>query len=130
MDIASTLGTLLNVGRVAYGVAAVVAPGKAAEGWIGRAAGDPSVHPMIRAFGIRDVALGAATIGALRAGGSSGTGARMLLGLGVMVDATDTVSGRLSKDDVPKASMIYAVAGGAAVAGAVALAAASSDDGQ
>ena len=65
MDIASTLGTMLNVGRIAYGVAAVVSPTTAAKGWIGRAATDPSVHPMTRAFGIRDVALGAATIGAV-----------------------------------------------------------------
>lgn len=127
MDMASTLGTLLNAGRIAYGVAAVVAPSKAAEGWLGRAAHQADVHPMTRAFGIRDVALGAATIGALRAGGSGGTGARMLLALGVMVDATDAVSGRMSKDAVPNPSMILAVAGGAAAAGAVALAASSSD---
>ena len=61
MDIASTLGTTLNVGRIAYGIAAVVSPTKAAKGWIGRAAKQPSVHPMTRAFGIRDVALGAVT---------------------------------------------------------------------
>ena len=128
MDTASTLGTALNVGRIAYGVAAVVAPTKAAAGWIGRAAGQPAVHPMTRAFGIRDVALGAATIGALKAAGPSGMGARMLLGLGVMVDTVDAVSGRLSRNDVPKPSVIYAVAGGAAVTGAVALAAAVSDD--
>ena len=128
MHTASTLGTALNVGRIAYGVAAVVAPTRAAEGWIGRAAAQPAVHPMTRAFGIRDVALGAATIGALQAGGPSGTGARMLLGLGVMVDAADAVSGRLSRNAVPKASLIYAVAGGAAITGAIALAAASSDD--
>ena len=128
MDTASTLGTTLNVGRIVYGLAAVVAPTKAAKGWIGRAAGQPAVHPMTRAFGIRDVALGAATIGALQAGGPSGTGARMLLGLGVMVDAVDAVSGRLSRNDLPKPSLIYAVAGGAAVTGAIALAAGSSDD--
>ena len=128
MDTATTLGTALNVGRIVYGVAAVVAPTKAAAAWIGRAAGRPDVHPMTRAFGIRDVALGAATIGALKAAGPNGTGARMLLGLGVMVDAVDAVSGRLSRDDVPKASTIYAVAGGAAITGAIALAAAVSED--
>lgn len=128
MDTASTLGTVLNVGRIAYGVAAVVAPTSAAKGWIGRSAGEPSVHPMTRAFGIRDVALGAATIGALRSAGPTGTGSRMLLALGVMVDAVDTLSGRLSRDAVPKPATIYAVAGGAAVTGAVALAAALSDD--
>lgn len=128
MDIATTLGTTLNVGRIAYGIAAVVSPTKAAKGWIGRAAKQPAVHPMTRAFGIRDVALGAATIGALKAAGPGGTGARMLLALGVMVDATDALSGFVSRHDVPKASTIYAVAGGAAVAGALALAAAVSED--
>lgn len=128
MDTASKLGTALNIGRIAYGVAAVVTPTKAATGWIGRAADQPAVHPMTRAFGIRDVALGAATIGALQAGGSSGTGARMLLRLGVMVDAVDAVSGRLSRNDVPKASLIYAVAGGAALTGAIALAAGAPGD--
>lgn len=128
MDTATRLGTALNAGRILYGIAAVVAPTSAARGWIGRAAAQPDVHPMTRAFGIRDVALGAATIGALKAAGPSGTGARMLLALGVMVDATDAVSGRLSKDAVPKPATIYAVAGGAAVTGALALAAALSDD--
>lgn len=128
MDTASTLGTALNVGRIAFGLAAVVAPTKAAEGWIGRAAAKRSVHPMTRAFGIRDVALGAATIGALQSSGPSGVGTRILLGLGVMVDTVDAVSGRLSKDDVPNVSLIYAVAGSAAATGAIALAAASSDD--
>lgn len=128
MDTTSTLGTALNAGRITFGLAAVVAPTKAAEGWIGRAAAKRSVHPMTRAFGIRDVALGAATIGALRSSGPSGVGARILLGLGVMVDTVDAVSGRLSKDDLPNPSLIYAVAGGAAVTGAIALAAASSDD--
>lgn len=127
MDTASTLGTALNVGRIAFGVAAVVAPTKAAEGWIGRVAARRSVHPMTRAFGIRDVALGAATIGALKTAGPNGVGARILLGLGVMVDAVDVVSTRLSKDDVPKPSLIYAVAGSATVTGAVALAAAVSE---
>ena len=128
MDTASTLGTMLNVGRIAYGMAAVVAPEKAAEAWIGRAASQPAVYPMTRAFGIRDVALGMATIGALQSAGPSGVGARMLLALGVMVDAVDAVSGRVSRDAVPKPSAIYAVAGGAALTGAVAFAAAISAD--
>ena len=128
MKTASSLGTALNVGRIAYGIAAVVAPTAAAKGWIGKAAAQPAVHPMTRAFGIRDVALGAATIGALRTAGPSGMGTRILLGLGVMVDATDAVSGRLSRDAVPNPSTIYAVAGGAAVTGAAALAAAISAD--
>lgn len=129
MDTATTLGTTLNVGRVVYGLAAVVAPTRAARGWIGRAASQPAVHAMTRAFGIRDVALGAATIGALRAAGPSGTGARMLLALGVMVDTVDAVSGRVSRAALPRPSAVYAVAGGAAATGAVALAAALSDDG-
>lgn len=129
MDTATKLGTMLNVGRIAYGIAAVVAPTAAAKGWIGRAAAESAVHPMTRAFGIRDVALGAATIGALRTAGPSGMGARMLLGLGVMVDTVDVLSGRASKDAVPRPAAIYAVAGGAALTGAAALAAAVSDEG-
>ena len=128
MDIASKIGIALNVGRAVYGMIAVAAPARAAEGWIGRVAHEGATHPMIRAFGIRDIALAAATIGSLRATGSGGTGARMLLGLGVMVDATDTASGFASKDDVPNTSMIYAVAGGAAMTGALALAMSSSTE--
>lgn len=127
MDTATRLGTGLNVGRIAYGLAAVVAPTAAARGWIGSAASQPAVHPMTRAFGIRDVALGAATIGALRSAGPGGMGARILLALGVMVDTVDCVSGRVSRDAVPTPAAIYAVAGGAAVTGAVALAAAVSE---
>ena len=122
---ASAIAIPLNAGRIAYGLAAVVAPSRAARGWIGRAAKQPDVVPMIRAFGIRDVALGAATIGTIKATGPGGVGARVLLGLGVMVDVVDTASGFSSRRDVPSASMIYAIAGGAAIAGAAALAAAS-----
>lgn len=118
---ATTIATALNAGRIAYGLAAVIAPSTAARGWIGRSASDPSVAPMIRAFGIRDVALGAATIGAVKGAGPTGMGTRILLGLGVLVDVVDTISGAISKDDVPSAVSIYAVAGGAAAAGAVAL---------
>lgn len=130
MTVATSIALPLNVGRIAYGLAAVLAPNQATRGWIGRAAKQPDVAPMIRAFGIRDVALGAATIGTIKAAGPGGVGAKVLLGLGVMVDVVDTASGFASRKDVPSASMIYAVAGGAAIAGIAALAAAStsSDD--
>ncbi len=125
MDTASSIAIALNAGRIAYGAAAVVAPGPVARGWIGRSSDDAAVAPMIRAFGIRDVALGAATIGTLKATGPAGMGAKVLLGLGVMVDVVDALSGLASRNDIPKPAVIYAVAGGAAIAGAVALATAA-----
>ncbi len=111
----------LNAGRIAYGMAAAIAP-KTTSLWIGRkAASDPATAPMIRAFGIRDVALGAATIGAIQGSGMKGMGTRILLALGVMVDVVDVAAGHAARDAVPAAKGIYAVAGGAALAGVAAL---------
>jgi hypothetical protein len=77
-----------------------------------------------RAFGARDAVLGAGTLGAIR----GGQPLRPWLLAGLVADATDLLSTHLARRHLPRASapLIYALAGGALVAGAANLA--SGDD--
>jgi hypothetical protein len=59
--------------RLAVGVALVVAPGGAGTPWLGTAAGDPTVRSLLRLLGVRDAALGAATVVATRKHGPAAT---------------------------------------------------------
>jgi hypothetical protein len=91
MDAAST-ATTLNAGRVAVGVAFLLAPTKVGRSWFGEAAGTPGGRLAVRTFAIREIALGAATVGTVRATGTGGTGFRVLAGLGLAVDLVDTAA--------------------------------------
>lgn len=127
MDTAAALTTALQAGRIGIGLAAVVAPAQLGRTWIGRVAKQPDAQVMTRAFGIRDVALGAATLGAMRSAGTDGTGFRVLTGLGVMVDAVDAASAAAAKGDIPNAGQTMGIAGGAAMIGAAVLAMTAGD---
>lgn len=122
MNTATALTTALQTGRIAIGLAAVVAPAQLGRTWIGRVAEQRDTQVMTRAFGIRDVALGAATLGAMRSAGTGGVGFRVLTGLGVMVDAVDAASAVAAKDTIPNAGQTLGIAGGAALTGAAVLA--------
>jgi hypothetical protein len=116
--------TQLNAGRVALGASMIAAPQIVAGRWVGADGRRPTVGVLGRAFGARDLVLGAGTLGAMR----SGRGLRPWLLAGLVADATDlgaTVAGR---EHLPRASvpMLAVLAGGALVVGAVALA--SGDD--
>lgn len=121
MDTAAALTTALQAGRIAVGLAAVVAPAQLGRTWVGRVADRPDTMVLTRAFGIRDVALGAATIGAMRSAGTDGVGFRVLTGLGVVVDAVDLASAAAAGDDIPNAGQTMAIAGVAALSGAAVL---------
>lgn len=58
----------LACGRVAVGVALVLAPSLAARGWAGPEAARPATKVFLRALGIRDLALGLGTLRALNRG--------------------------------------------------------------
>lgn len=128
MDTTTALTTALAAGRIGIGLAAVAAPGWMGGIWVGRVAKRPDAQVMVRAFGVRDIALGAATLGALRAAGPGGVGFRVLTGLGVAVDLVDAASTLAARDDLPDARVSAGVAGLAAATG-VAILASAADDG-
>lgn len=122
MDTPTALTTALQAGRIGIGVAAVVAPSYVGRQWIGRVGSQPDTQVMTRAFGIRDLALGAATLGAMRSAGTDGVGFRVLTGLGVLVDVVDAASAVAAKQHIPGASQTTAIAGTAALTGVAVLA--------
>ena len=127
MDTARTITTALAAGRIALGLAFVAAPTAVGGRWIGGVARSDGARVMTRAMGIRDVALGAATLGTLRATGTDGTGFRVLTGLGILTDSVDCVATLAAGDELPARWASVAVAGGAAAAGVAVLGAARAD---
>jgi hypothetical protein len=116
--------TQLNAGRIAVGASMIAAPQIVAGSWLGGDGRRPAVGVLGRAFGARDLVVGAGTLGAMR----SGRGLRTWVLAGLVADATDlgaTVAGR---DHLPRSAvpLLAVLAGGALVVGAVALA--SGDD--
>lgn len=121
------LATALAIGRIAFGAGFVAAPGATGGRWIGGVADSAGARIAVRGLGIRDVAVGAATLGTLQATGTGGQGFKVLTGLGIACDVVDAVSTFASRDEVPNPWVSIAVAGSAAATGAAILAA--GDDG-
>lgn len=84
--------------------------------WLGKDGERPAIAVLGCAFGARDAVLGAGTLAAMRAG----HGLRPWLFAGLVADATDLLATHLGRHQLPRASapLIYALAGGALVAGA------------
>jgi hypothetical protein len=116
--------TQLSVGRIVLGVTLILKPEIVTGRWLGKAGKRPAIAVLGRGFGARDAALGAGTLAAMRAG----EGLKPWLYAGLVADATDLIATHLGRHQLPKPSapLIYAVAGGALVAGAANLA--SGDD--
>ena len=70
MDL-KTLSVILAAGRVGYGAGLVLAPRAFARVWVGSRSRDPRTQVVIRAMGIRDLALGAGTLQALTGSGDA-----------------------------------------------------------
>lgn len=121
------LATALAAGRIAFGLAFVAAPGATGRNWIGGVADADGTKIAVRGLGIRDVAVGAATLGTLRATGTGGQGFKVLTGLGIACDLVDALSTFASRDEVPNPWVSIGVAAGAAATGAAILTA--GDDG-
>ncbi len=103
---------ILAAGRIVIGGALTIVPGFAGAMWIGDIARDPRVKVMIRAMGIRDLALGAGLYRALSTGAPTRDWA-VLGGVSDLVDAGATVLGA-RRIGVLKALPTLAVAGGSA----------------
>lgn len=105
----------LAVGRVAIGTAAFVAPRRIGRGWLGSAADLRGTQIAIRAFAVRDVALGLGTLASL----DDPVRTRNWVEAGIIADAGDaaaTVMGRGS--DAKLASLgVLAIAVGAVATG-------------
>ena len=106
--------TLFQAGRIVIGSGFVAAPEAVGQSWIGDAANaDGGI--MARAFGGRDIALGAATLIAAR----DPKILAPLLALGVMVDSIDCAATLAAGDKIPdRARYVSAgLAAGAAING-------------
>ena len=111
---------LFQAGRIVIGAAFLANPEQASSRWVGEEAAGADGGVMARAFGVRDVALGAATIAAARSGNL-----RTLLALGILCDVVDCVATLAAGEKIPQQARVLtaAVAAGAALNGVALLAA-------
>lgn len=105
----------LAAGRVALGAALVVDPARTGFPWVGRDASRAGTRVFGRALGARDVALGLATLAALRE-----DRARPLVAASAVVDLVDGWATWTDRDRLPARARLLAVAvaGGAGGTGA------------
>jgi hypothetical protein len=106
--------SLFQAGRIVIGAGFVAAPEAIGRSWIGDAANaDGGI--MARAFGGRDIALGAATLLAARDAKTLAP----LLALGVMVDSIDCAATLAAGEKIPDRTRFVsaAIAAGAAING-------------
>lgn len=114
---------VLNIGfgaaRVGFGVVAGAYPEKIGRTWIGESAASPQSGVILRALGVRDLALGAGTVeAALR------DDATVWLAVSTLADLGDVAATLLARKDLPRAGVITTtfLAGSAAITGAALLA--------
>jgi hypothetical protein len=107
------LVTGLALGRVAFGAAMLVSPEAAVRAWIGpRAASYGGTQTVTRAFGARDISLGAGALACLL----SGRDARDWVVAGAFADAAD-LTATLTADDIPfSGRLIVGLLAGSAIA--------------
>ena len=100
-----SLARAMAIGRVAFGVAFIVAPRLAAAGWIGRDARRAGTKVFITGLGGRDLALGAGILSALDKGG-----AKPWLVAAMASDAGDLLGTLRSRDGIPALGTAVGVA--------------------
>jgi hypothetical protein len=105
----------LATGRIAFGVALLLAPKLLARRWLGELAERPAVLALVRSIGIRDLVMGAI---ALHTIDHPDVGPRWQATCAV-VDTTDLLATLTARSDLPAAGAVNTalVAGGAAAAG-------------
>jgi hypothetical protein len=105
----------LAVGRIVIGAALVVAPRRAAAGWIGADGRRSGTTVLARALGARDMLLGAMVLHTVDHPGV----APRWLSATAACDAVDFAAATAVRDDLPRArgALGMAMAGGAAMAG-------------
>jgi hypothetical protein len=102
-------------GRMAFGVAFLLAPGLAARGWVGGDAQRPGAKVLTRALGARDLALGLGVVIAQ----DQGAPVRGWLEASALADAGDFLGTLLGGRDLPplgRAGVLALAGGSAAVA--------------
>ena len=107
----------LNIGRMGFGVGAVVAPRRSTRAWVGPAdAASPGARVIARAFGVRDAALAAIALKALE---DDDKRLPDILRLCAVCDAVDAAATVIAFRHLPKAMrfMTLAMAGTAAYVG-------------
>jgi hypothetical protein len=109
----------IAAGRIAIGIAMLFAPRRATRGWLGDRDIGAGVSLLSRAFGAREVALGAGTLQALASGGP----VRPWVMAGIVSDGLDATASLLAAPQigVGRALMNGAVASSATAAGIAAL---------
>ncbi|HUA74380.1 MAG TPA: hypothetical protein VL988_06455 [Solirubrobacteraceae bacterium] len=105
---------LLAVGRMALGVAVLLAPEEVTSHWLGEQARHPAVRYLAHSLGARDVVLGALALATL-GDGRRAAQAQLACAAADAVDAVATVAARESLPAVGALGTV-AVAGGAALA--------------
>lgn len=109
----------IAAGRILIGIVMLLAPRKGVRGWLGRDADSGGVTLLARAFGAREIALGAGTLGAL----TTGSPARPWVVAGIVSDGVDAAASVLALRHLParRALTNATVATSATVAGLAAL---------
>lgn len=123
MDVPRILAAVLAVNRSAFGLNYLARPEQARMSWIGRAARKPGAQVMIRSQGVRDVALGAGALDALRRGDTRDL--RAWVAAHAVCDLADLVVTWAARGELPQRQARLAMgvaaastlAGGAAAAG-------------
>jgi hypothetical protein len=116
MDVA-TLAKAQTLNRIAIGTGLVFLPGVFGRVWAHSQAGDERAKVLARSLGVRDLALGAAGVLALRDGEAGWV--RRAFGAQALADAVDF--GAIMAGDLPRLTKLF---GGAMAAGSAAVAAA------
>lgn len=119
MSNAKNIAMALAAGRVALGAGLAMAPARVGRSWIGEIAGGPTGQLAVRATGVRDIAVGAGALLAIRRGAP----ARGWLEAGMLADAGDIVGTLAAFRHLPPLGRVVTIAlaaGAIVVAGSIA----------
>ena len=105
---------VLAAGRIALGVAVLVAPERVTGRWLGVHAGHPAVRYLAHSLGVRDLVLGVLVLQALD---DPERGPRAQAACAV-VDSVDALATVAARSDLPVAGVMGTVAVAAGAAGA------------
>jgi hypothetical protein len=115
---AALAARLVAAGRIGFGLALIVSPGRVTARWLGGDAGRAGTQAVARGLGARDLALG---VGALAVPESQ---LRPWVAAGIVADTADLVATVAAGDALPLVGrvLVAAAASGGAALGAIALA--------
>ncbi len=105
------------MGRAVLGAGFILMPGPMGRLWVGSKSSDGAVKVLIRAIGVRDLAIGAGVLMAL----SAGTPARRWVEAATVSDAVDCAAALMAGDSIPSYARwaILLLGGSSAIQGAL-----------